>query len=152
MSNSVQPHPWGSPGKNTGVGCHFLLQCIKVKSESEVAQSCPTVKNPLANTEDARDALLISGSGRSPGVGSGIPLQNSCQGNSMEREVWWATVPGVQRVGHNRAHMESCAVHDLYICWQPRYGIVRKEVFPSNFLGLAGLRINLQVMGEMQEN
>ena len=32
-------HPWDSPGKNTGVGCHFLLQCMKVKSESEVAQS-----------------------------------------------------------------------------------------------------------------
>ena len=37
VSNSVRPHPWDSPGKNTGVGCHFLLQCIKVKSESEVA-------------------------------------------------------------------------------------------------------------------
>ena len=36
------PHPLDSPGKNTGVGCHFLLQCMKVKSESEVAQSCPT--------------------------------------------------------------------------------------------------------------
>ena len=48
VSDSVQPHrqqptrlrhPWGSPGKNTGVGCHFLLQCMKVKSESEVTQS-----------------------------------------------------------------------------------------------------------------
>ena len=37
------PHPWDSPGKITGVGCHFLLQCIKVKSESEVTQSCPTL-------------------------------------------------------------------------------------------------------------
>ena len=36
------PCPWDSPGKNIGVGCHFLLQCMKVKSESEVAQSCPT--------------------------------------------------------------------------------------------------------------
>ena len=35
-------HPWDSPGKNTGVGCRFLLQCMKVKSESEVAQLCPT--------------------------------------------------------------------------------------------------------------
>ena len=41
------PHPWDSPGKNTGVGCHFLLQCMKVKSESEVAQSCPTLLNPM---------------------------------------------------------------------------------------------------------
>ena len=54
MSDSVQPQrwqptrlprPWDSPGKNTGVGCHFLLQCIKVKSESEVTQSCPTPSN-----------------------------------------------------------------------------------------------------------
>ena len=54
MSSSVQPHrqpptrlprPWDSPGKNTGVGCHFLLQCMKVKSESEVAQSCLTLSD-----------------------------------------------------------------------------------------------------------
>ena len=56
VSNSVRPHrrqptrllhPWDSPGKNTGVGCHFLLQCMKVKSESEVAQSCPTLCHPI---------------------------------------------------------------------------------------------------------
>ena len=56
MSNSVRPHrqkpprlhrPWDSPGKNTGVGCHFLLQCRKVKSEREVAQSCPTLRDPM---------------------------------------------------------------------------------------------------------
>ena len=41
------PHPWDSPGKNTGVRCHFLLQCMKVKSESEVAQSCPTRRDPM---------------------------------------------------------------------------------------------------------
>ena len=56
VSDSVRPHrwqptwlpgPWDSPGKNIGVGCHFLLQCMKVKSESEVAQSCPTLRDPL---------------------------------------------------------------------------------------------------------
>ena len=56
MSDSVRPHrrqpnrlpcPWDSPGKNTGVGCHFPLQCMKVKSESEVAQSCPTLRDPM---------------------------------------------------------------------------------------------------------
>ena len=55
VSDSVRPHrqqptrlprPWDFPGKNTGVGCHFLLQCIKVKSESEVAQLCPTLSDP----------------------------------------------------------------------------------------------------------
>ena len=40
-------HPWDSPGKNTGVGCHFLLQCMKVKSESEVAQSCLILRDPM---------------------------------------------------------------------------------------------------------
>ena len=56
MSDSVQSHrwqptrlpcPWDPPGKNTGVGCHFLLQCMKVKSESEVAQSCPIPSDPM---------------------------------------------------------------------------------------------------------
>ena len=56
MSDPVRPHrrqptrlprPWDSPGKNTGVGCHFLLQCLKVKSESEVAQSCTTLRDPM---------------------------------------------------------------------------------------------------------
>ena len=56
VSDSVRPHrrqptrlprPWDAPGKNTGVGCHFLLQCMKVKSESEVAQSCPTLCDPM---------------------------------------------------------------------------------------------------------
>ena len=42
------PRPWDSPGKNTGVGCHFLLQCTKVKSESEAAQSCPTLRDPVS--------------------------------------------------------------------------------------------------------
>ena len=41
------PCPWNSPGENTGVGCHFLLQCVKVKSKSEVAQSCPTLSDPM---------------------------------------------------------------------------------------------------------
>ena len=41
------PHPWDSPDKNTGVGCHFLLQWMKVKSESEVAESCPTLSDPM---------------------------------------------------------------------------------------------------------
>ena len=56
VSNSVRPHrqqptrlpcPWDSPGKNTGVGCCFVLQCMKVKSENEVAQSCLTLSDPM---------------------------------------------------------------------------------------------------------
>ena len=77
MSDSVRPHglqptrllhPWDSPGKNTGAGCHFLLQCVKVKSEIEVLQSCLTCSNP-------RDCSLPGSSihgifpGKSTGVG-----------------------------------------------------------------------------------
>jgi len=56
VSDSVRPHrrqptrlpcPWDSLGKNTGVGCHFLLQYMKVKSDSEVSQSCPTLSDPM---------------------------------------------------------------------------------------------------------
>ena len=56
MSDSVRPHrrqpirlhrPWDFPGKNTGAGCHFLLQCMKVESESELAQSCSTLNDPM---------------------------------------------------------------------------------------------------------
>ena len=47
MAAHQLPRPWDSPGKNTGVGCHFLLQCMKVKSEREVAQSCPTLSDPM---------------------------------------------------------------------------------------------------------
>ena len=67
MSNSVQPHkwqptrlcrPWDSPSKNTGVGCHFLLQCMKVKSESEVPQSCPTLSDPMDCSMDFQARVL----------------------------------------------------------------------------------------------
>ena len=66
------PHPWDSPGKNTGVDCHFLLQCMKVKSGSEVAQSCLTLSNPM-------DCSLPSRQSQSMGFSrqeywSGVPL------------------------------------------------------------------------------
>ena len=79
MSNSVRPHrrqptrlphPWDSPDKNTGVGCHFLLQCMKVKSESEVAQSCLTLATPWTA---AYQAPLSVGFSRQ-NYWSGVPL------------------------------------------------------------------------------
>ena len=79
MSDSVQPHrrqptrlprPWDSPGKNTGVGCHFLLQCMKVKNESEVAQSCPPLATPWTA---AYQAPLSMGFSRREHW-SGVPL------------------------------------------------------------------------------
>ena len=53
------PRPWDSPGKNTGVGCHFLLQCMKVKSKSEVAQSCSTLCDPMDCSPPGSSALDI---------------------------------------------------------------------------------------------
>ena len=69
VSDSVWPHrqqptrlrcPWDPPGKNTGVGCHFLLQCMKVKSQSEVAQSCPTPSDPWTAAHKAPRPMRFS--------------------------------------------------------------------------------------------
>ena len=86
------PRPWDSPGKNTGVGCHFLLQCMKVKSESEVAQSCLTLSNPM-------DCSLPGSSvhgifpGKSTGVGchcllrkSSFPIPNPISPNQKQKK------------------------------------------------------------------
>ena len=79
MSDSVRPHrrqptrfprPWDSPGKNTGVGCHFLLPCMKVKSESEVAQSCPILATPWTAAYQAPPSMGFS----RQKYWSGVPL------------------------------------------------------------------------------
>ena len=77
MSDSVRPHrrqptrlprPWDSAGTNTGVGCHFLLQCMKVKSESEVTQSCPTPCDPMDCMQPTRPLHPWDFPGKSTGV------------------------------------------------------------------------------------
>ena len=79
MSDSVRPHrrqpirlhcPWDSPGKNTGVGCHFLLQCMKMKSETEVAQLCPTLTTPWTAAHQAPPSMGFS----RQEYWSGVPL------------------------------------------------------------------------------
>ena len=81
--NSVWPHrrqptrlprPWDSPGKNTKVGCHFLLQCMKVKSESEVTQSCPTLCDPWTAAYQAPPSIGFSRQEYWSGVPSPSPL------------------------------------------------------------------------------
>ena len=64
------PRPWDSPGKNTGVGCHFLLQCMKVKREREVAQSCPTLATPWTAAHQAPPSMGFS----RQKYWSGVPL------------------------------------------------------------------------------
>ena len=72
------PRPWDSPGKNTGVGCHFLLQCMKVKSESEVAQSCPTLRDPMdcsppgSSTHGIFQARLLAGRAKCWSLAAGL--------------------------------------------------------------------------------
>ena len=68
-------HPWDSPGKNTGVGSHFLLQCMKVESKSEVAQSCPTVCDPMDCSLSIRLLRPWDFPGKSAGVGCHFLLQ-----------------------------------------------------------------------------
>ena len=92
MSNSVQLHrwkptrlpcPWDSPGKNTGVGCHFRLQCMKVKSQSEVAQSCLTLQPHGLRTTRLLHPWDFPG--KSTGVGCHFRLQ--CMKVKSESEV-----------------------------------------------------------------
>ena len=95
VSDSVQPHrwqptrlprPWDSPGKNTGVGRHFLLQHMKVKSESEVAQSCPTPSDPM----DCLPGSSVHGIFQSTGVGCHCLLKQP----RKKAEPPWPPVPG----------------------------------------------------------
>ena len=103
MSDSVRPRrrqptrlpcPWDSPGKNSGVGCHFLLQCMKVKRESEIAQSCQTLSDPM-------DCSLPGSSIHGIFQASGVPLpsplppqiinlyikQNNCHPNHLSYHI-----------------------------------------------------------------
>ena len=89
MSDSVQPHRqqptrllclWDSPGKNTGVGCHCLLQCMKVKSKSEVAQSCQLLASPWTA---AYQAPLSMGLSRQE-YWSGVPLGYSASNAGIQ--------------------------------------------------------------------
>ena len=105
------PHPWDSPGKNTGVGCHFLLQCVKVKLLSRVRplatpwiaayQAPPSME--LSRQEYWSGVPLRIGK-RSPewrwlkdkdGEGNGTPLQCSCLENPRDGGAWWAAIYGV---------------------------------------------------------
>ena len=119
MSDSVRPHrrqptrlpyPWDSPGKNTGVGCHFLLQCMKVKSESEVIQSCPTPRDPM-------DCSL-------PG--------SSTHGISQARVLEWGATEENKNLRNVEVFAKLCFLYHLG-CWLQRWT-------PCLGTGLQGLR------------
>ena len=101
------PRPWDSPGKDAGVGCHFLLQCMKVKSESEVAQLCPTLSDCMDRSppgssfhgifqarglEWAAIAFSSDEGARAPAVGAGTRRLQSRQGvpgGGPDKAVTW---------------------------------------------------------------
>ena len=86
------PHPWDSPGKNTGVGCHFLLHCMKVNSESEDAQSCPTLVTPWM--QPTRLLQPWDFPGKSTGVGCHYLL---CQWAYVRKMIdFWNTYLSIQ--------------------------------------------------------
>ena len=97
MSDTVRPHrqptrlpcPWDSPGKNTGVGCHFLLQCMKVKSESEVTQSCLTLATPWTADYQAPPSMGFS----REKYWSGVPLPSPRGLHGQPRN--WDQSPGL---------------------------------------------------------
>ena len=103
------PHLWDSPGKNTGVGCHFLLQCMKVKSESEVAQSCPTPSDPM---------------GYSP---PGSSVHGICQARVLE----WGAI-AFSKVLHRYSHMPQLMCIIVFNVYNNR---IIKKLLISDFIG-----------------
>ena len=92
------PRPWDFPGKNTGVGGHFLLQCMKVKSESEVAQSCPTLCDPRTvayqapvsmrfSRQEYWKLLLEISTGKSTAIAFYVPLNRSQEGMMLKLKL-----------------------------------------------------------------
>ena len=125
MSDSVQPQrrqptwlprSWDSPGKNTGVGCHFLLQCMKVESESEDAQSCPTPSDPmdcslpLSSVHGICQARVLEWQTRVQSLDWEDPLEKGKATHSsiLAWRIWWTVVHGVASWTHlNHFHFHA---------------------------------------------
>ena len=133
MSDSVRPHrrqptrlpcPWDSPAKNTGVGCHFLLQCMKVKSESEVAQSCPTLRDPMdcslpgSSVHGIFQARVLEWGA----IAFSIQIANFCY-----KHTFWYTQPGVSSLENGVKRIlkvtiliveKEMATHSSVLAWR----------------------------------
>ena len=133
--------PWGSPGKNTGVGCHFLLQGIfltrgsspgllhcrqildplcyeggetHTHTHTHASNVVLVVKNPPTSVGDVKDEHLIPGLGTSSGEGHGNPLQYSCLENPMDSRAWWATVHRVAKSWTKLDNIVACIHTYIY--------------------------------------
>ena len=103
------PRPWDSPSKNTGVGCHCLLQYMKVKSESEVAQSCPTQRSH--GLQPTRLLHPWDFPGRSTGVACHCLLRCLCIVSIKTRgdiPVYCCTFCGFGQMYNRMYHMVTC--------------------------------------------
>ena len=110
------PCPWDSPGKNTGVGCHFLLQCMKVTRESEVAQSCLTLSDPIV--QPSRLLRPWNFPGKSTGVGCQCLLWGYSLGGCKNSSQTW-----LSEWAHARAHTHTQNQHSWMVCnATPRHG------------------------------
>ena len=113
------PRPWDSPGKNTGVGCHFLLQCMKVKSESEVSQSCPTLSDPMdysppgSSVHGIFQARVLECSAIAFSIPSLLP--KALPTNAITLHVRFSTHEGQKHSDHNRWCLYPSLLNILYL-------------------------------------
>ena len=131
MSHPQLPHglqpsrllrPWDFPGKNTGVGCHFLLQCMKVKSESEVAQSCLTLSNPMDCS----------------------PPGPSIHGSFQARVLEWGTIEGLSSVQFSSVAQSCPTLSDPVDCSPPSssiHGIFQARVLEWGAIAFSDIYI-----------
>ena len=131
------PRPWDSPGKNTGVGCHFLLQCMKVKNESEVAQSCPTLATPRTAAYRAPPSMGFSRQEYWSGVPSPSPkAQSRCYLYSEPTGSAWPWGPCLplwaQCLLPSPWHRPALHPHSYsYLSWTPAELYVLKQAPPT---------------------
>ena len=128
MSDSVRPHrqqptrlprPWDSPGKNTGVGCHFLLQCMKVKRESEVAQSCPT-----RSVYETKSPQSLSSFKKKKNLGdsfsfSHINYRLSLSSKRYQKSCWdfyWECISSINLWDLQHLHLSLLPIYEQDIC------------------------------------
>ena len=148
MSDSVRPHrrqptrlrhPWESPGKNTGMGCHFLLQCMKMKSESKVNQSCPTLRDRMDCSPPGSSAQAT--------VLSGLPLPSPVVGYPLQYS--WASLVAqlvknppamwetwIQSLGWEDPLEKGKATYSCYLTWRIPWTIMGSQkswIWLNNF-------------------